>query len=59
MQAELRDALNALGGMHADGLLEHYLFYTAAHIKSLVTAPKVHSIHELKTAQFLVRFGVV
>jgi hypothetical protein len=26
MQAELRDALNALGGMHGDGLLEHYLF---------------------------------
>ena len=36
MQAELRDALNALGGMHGDGLLEHYLFYTAAHINRAV-----------------------
>ncbi len=36
MQAELRDALNALGGMHGDGLLEHYLFNTAAHINRAV-----------------------
>jgi hypothetical protein len=35
-QAELRDALNALEGMHGDGLLQHYLFYTAAHINRAV-----------------------
>ncbi len=38
MQAELRDALHGLGGMHADGLLEHYPFYTAAHINRAVEA---------------------
>jgi len=32
MQAELRDALDELGGRQGDGLLEHYAFYTAAHI---------------------------
>jgi hypothetical protein len=36
MQAELRDVLNALGGMHGDGLLQHYLFHTAAHINRAV-----------------------
>jgi Family of unknown function (DUF5677) len=36
MQAELRDALNALRGMHSDGLLQHYPFYTAAHINRAV-----------------------
>ena len=36
MQAELRDALNELGGRHGDGLLEHYPFYTAAHINRAV-----------------------
>jgi len=32
MRAELRDALNALGGRLGESLLEHYAFYTAAHI---------------------------
>jgi len=36
MQAELRDALNALGGRQADGLLQHYPFYSAAFINRAV-----------------------
>ena len=36
MQAELRDALNALGGKQSEGLLEHYCFYTTAHINRAV-----------------------
>lgn len=36
MQAELRDALNELGGRRADGLLEQYAFYTSAHINRAV-----------------------
>ena len=36
MQAELRDALNALGGQQSDGLLQHYPFYSAAHINRAV-----------------------
>src|SRR5258708_363601 len=36
MQAELRDALNALGGREGDGLLQHYPFYSAAHINRAV-----------------------
>ncbi len=36
MQAELRGALNALGGQHGEGLVEHYRLYTAAHINRAV-----------------------
>jgi len=36
MQAELRDALNALGGREGDGLLQHYPFYSASHINRAV-----------------------
>lgn len=35
-QAELRDALNSLGRKEADGLIEHYLFYTAVLINRIV-----------------------
>ena len=36
MQAELRDALNALGGKQGEELVENYLFYIAAHINRAV-----------------------
>jgi len=36
MQAKLRDALNALRGRQADGLLQHYIFYSAAFINRAV-----------------------
>ena len=36
MQAELRDALNVLGGRQADGLLQRYPFYSAAFINRAV-----------------------
>lgn len=35
-QAELRDALNSLGGKTGNGLIENYLLYTAAHINRAV-----------------------
>src|SRR6266496_2908465 len=35
-QAELRDALKALGGKQSDGLVEFYPFYSAAHINRAV-----------------------
>lgn len=36
VQSELRYALNSLGGRQADGLLQHYLFYSASHINKAV-----------------------
>lgn len=36
IQKDLRDALNALGGKHGEGLLEHYFVHNAAHINYVV-----------------------
>lgn len=35
-QAELRDVLNSLGSKQGNGLVEHYLFYSSAHINRAV-----------------------
>ena len=45
MQAELGGALNDVGGRHGDGLLEHYSFYTAAHINRAVLAERFILVH--------------
>jgi hypothetical protein len=56
MQAELRDALNSLGGKQSRGLVEHYPFYTAVHINRAVEGYiYLRESRRLESSKLLVR----
>ncbi len=58
-QAELRDALNSLGRKEADGLIEHYLVYTAALINRVVEGyAYLRESRRFEASKFLIRTAI-
>jgi hypothetical protein len=59
MQAELRGALNDLGGKWGDGLVERYAFYTAANINRAVEGyVYLRESRRIDASKLLVRTGI-
>jgi len=59
VQAELRDALNGLGGKQRDGLYDGYLGYTAGHINRAVEGYiYLRTSHRIDASKHLIRTAI-